>query len=1027
MFYDLVGSTTVASRLDPEDLRDVIGAFHRCVREEVTRIGGFVARYLGDGGLIYFGYPEAHEDDAERAMHAGLRAIEAVSRLTLLAGYKPEIRIGVATGLVVVGDIVGVGSLPEQDIVGQTPNLAARLQSIADPGTMVIADTTQRVAGRLFEYLELGPLVLKGFAEPVRAWRVLGTGRAETRFEAQRETGFTSLVGRQDELEQLMDSWRSARSGRGQIVALSGEAGIGKSRIAAMFLTRLAADSHTRLRYFCSQHHRGSPFYPSIKQLERAAAFSRGDSPDDKLKKLETALIPGARFDETVSLIADLLSVPVNDRYPKLPANPGWRRERTMEALLLQLELLSRQHPVVAVFEDAHWIDPTSLELLNRTVERIRGLPVLVIVTFRPEFQPSWRGPHTTSITLVPLSQRESVTLVEKVAGEDGLPQHLVDEIVERADGVPLFLEELTKAVLEVGADSKAEDRALAQTPPRRAAVPATLHASLMARLDRLGPAKEVAQIGAAIGREFSCELLAIVSGYDPSQLSLALERLQQAGLAAPQRTGASPNFLFKHALVQDAAYSTLLRATRRQLHERITHALEDNFPETVLTQPEVMAHHCTEAGLTEKATAYWLKAGQQALARSAMVEATARLLLGLDLLAKLPESVWRYESELQFQIALGKALIASKGHAAPVTGEAFARARELCEQLGRPPQFVSVLHGQWTHSLLRADLGVARQRAKELLESGEVKGDPVWILMGCRSSGVSCFPLGQFREARSYLDRGLKLFDPAQRPLYAGLTVDDVQVVMMYYSSWAVLYLGDVDQARARCDSAMNIARHLRQAYSLAHVLIASCLIEIILQSYATALNPLEEIQALAKEHGISYFGAIGTIFRGRCLAALGREREGIDLLTRGISALRESGNVLYLPTFLTFLADAYRRAAQYDLGLKQIEEAVQIVETTQTHCDETEMYRVQGELLCAAGEPVRGEESFRDAIAVAQRQDARLWELRAAVSLAQFLRDRNRSAEARELLIPRYVAFTEGMDTVPITQARELLNTLE
>lgn len=1026
MFYDLVGSTAASSMFDPEDVRELIVAFHSCVRNEITRFGGVAARHVGDGGLIYFGYPQAHEDDAARSIYAGLAAIEAVSRLGRLGSYKPQIRIGVATGLVVVGDIIGVSSVAERDVVGQTPNLAARLQTGAEPGTLVICSATQRLAGAFFEYSELGPLALKGFPEPSRAWRVLRAGVAQTTSEAQRQTGLTSLIGREPQLEVLERLWEAARSGRGQVVCVTGEAGIGKSRLCTSWLTQLGSEWHFRLRFYCSPHHQDTPFHPCIRQLERAAGISREEPASVKLQKLEAALVPGDRQDETAGLLANLLSIPANDRHFKLPATPALCREKTMEVLLLQSELMSRQRPVVAVFEDVHWIDPTSLELLNRAVARTANLPLLLIVTCRPEFKPSWtRQPHVTSITLGALTSQQGISLVQQVAGAGFLKPDIVSDIVERADGVPLYLEELTKAIVESGPNDPRSKEMLARALSPRTDVPPTLHASLMARLDRLGAAKEIAQIGSAIGREFSYELLAAVARADHSQLTLALNSLKAAGLVFQHRAGRTATFLFKHALVQNAAYSTLLRSTRQKLHQRIAEVLESAFAEIATAQPELLAHHYTEAGLSRKAADCWLNAGKQALARSALAEAIARLRRGLDILAKTEEGTDRLRLELEFQLALGKALIATKGHAAPITGEVFARAREVCEQLDRPPLFVSVLHGQWTHALLRAELPAARQRAAELLQSGEARRDEIWTLMGCRASGVTCFPLGEFRASRTYLDRGLELFDPNRRSLYTSLTVDDVQVVMLYYSSWSTLYLGEFEEARSRCDRALALARQLGQPYSLAHVLIASCLIELLLHSFSDVQQPLEEVEALTAEHGIFYFGAIATIFRGRWLAALGDPGEGIELMKRGIAALRASGNVLYLPTFLTFLADAYGKTANHEQALKELADAAEIIEATQTRLDEPEMYRVRGEQLVALNSPTDAEKHFRKAIALARAQAGRLAELRATVSLGTLWQSKGRDSEARELLLPAKDWFAKG-NYPPLTQARALLDAL-
>ena len=600
MFSDLVGSTALSARMDPEDLREVISAYQKCVAETVQRFGGFVAKYMGDGVLVYFGYPQAHEDDAERAVRAGLELIAAVAALKTSAPLQT--RVGIATGLVVVGDLIGTGSAQEQAVVGETPNLAARLQGIAEPNTVVIAESTRKLLGNLFELEDLGAKDLKGIAGPVRAWAALRPSSVESRFEALHASGLTALVGREEELELLLRRWSKAKTGEGQVVLLSGEAGIGKSRLTAALLERLAGEPHTRLRYFCSPQHTDSALYPIIGQMERAAGFAHDDTPQAKLDKLDAVLAQTSTSMQDAALFAEMLSLPNDGRYPALDLTPEQRRQRTLEALTAQLAGLASQNPVLMIFEDAHWIDPTSLEAFGRTVDRIKTLPVLLIVTFRPEFNAPWAGrSHVTSLALNRLGEREAAAIIARLVGNKELPADVMAEIVERTDGIPLFVEEMTKAVLEAEGEGDAR-RTAAAVPSPALAVPASLHASLMARLDRLGPAKEVAQIGAAIGREFSHALLAAVVRKPEAELGSALDRLIAAGLLFRQGVPPHATYLFKHALVQDAAYGTLLREPRRALHARIAETLESQFAEIAENQPELLARHCTEAGLIEKA-----------------------------------------------------------------------------------------------------------------------------------------------------------------------------------------------------------------------------------------------------------------------------------------------------------------------------------------------------------------------------------------------------------------------------------------
>jgi class 3 adenylate cyclase len=606
MFSDLVGSTALSVRMDPEDLREVISAYQKCVAETVGRFGGFVAKYMGDGVLVYFGHPQAHEDDAERAVRAGLELVTTVSALESTVSLQT--RVGIATGLVVVGDLIGVGASQEQAIVGETPNLAARLQGLAEPNGVVIAGSTRRLIGDLFELEDIGAQNLKGIAGPVRAWAALRPSPVESRFDALHAGGLTELVGREEELELLLRRWSKAKGGEGQVVLLSGEPGIGKSRLTAALLERLAAEPQTRLRYFCSPQHTDSAFYPIIGQMERAAGLAHDDTPQARLDKLDALLAQTSTAKQDATLLAEMLSLPNDGRYPALDLAPQQRRQRTLEALTSQLAGLASQLPVLMIFEDVHWIDPTSLEALNRTVDRIKTLAALLIVTFRPEFNAPWAGQsHVMSLTLSRLGEREAATIIERLVGNKELPADVMAEIVERTDGIPLFVEEMTKAVLEAESEGAARLTTAAVASPALA-VPESLHASLMARLDRLGSAKGIAQIGSVIGRELSHTLLTAVARKPEAELQSALGRLIEAGLLFRQGEPPHATYLFKHALVQEAAYGTLLREPRRALHARIADTLESQFTEIAESQPELMARHCTEAGQIEKGARLWAK-----------------------------------------------------------------------------------------------------------------------------------------------------------------------------------------------------------------------------------------------------------------------------------------------------------------------------------------------------------------------------------------------------------------------------------
>jgi class 3 adenylate cyclase len=767
MFSDLVGSTALSARMDPEDLRDVISAYQKCVAETVGRFGGFVAKYMGDGVLVYFGYPLAHEDDTERAVRAGLELVAAVSNLK--ANASMQTRVGIATGLVVVGDLIGSGAAQEQAVVGETSNLAARLQGIAQSNTVVIAESTRKLLGNLFELEDLGTRDLKGISGPVRTWAALRPSSVESRFDALHASGLTELIGREEELDLLLRRWSKAKTGEGQVVLLSGEAGIGKSRLTAALLERVSGEPHTRLRYFCSPQHTDSVLYPIISQMERAAGFGHDDTAQAKLDKLDRVLAQGYTPSQDAALFAEMLSLPNDGRYPTLEMAPQQRRQKTLEALAAQVEALSRQKPILMIFEDAHWADPTSLEAFGRAVNRIRTLGVLLIVTYRPEFEPPWIGrPLATALILNRLGERQIAAIVDSVTGNKLLPPSIRQDIVERTDGIPLFVEEMTKAVLEAETEDAARQTAAA-IPTPALTVPASLHASLMARLDRLGTAKEIAQVGAAIGREFSHPLIGAVVAKPEAELAAALDRLVAAGLLFQQGVRPHATYLFKHALVQDAAYGTLLREPRRALHARIAEALEDQFAEIAQNQPELLARHCTEAGQIEKAAELWGKAGQRSLARSALLEAAAQLNRALIQISSLPSTPTLRREQIKLQVLLVTPLVHVKGYAAPETKAAVEKARLLIEQaeaLGEHPEdpllLFSVLYGFWVANYVAFKGDVVRELAAQFLALAEKQAVTVPLMIGHRLMATSSLFTGTLREAESTMIKRLRFTIPS-------------------------------------------------------------------------------------------------------------------------------------------------------------------------------------------------------------------------------------------------------------------------
>ena len=1033
MFSDLVGSTALSARMDPEDLREVISAYQRCVAATVRHFGGFVARYMGDGVLIYFGYPTAHEDDAERAVRSGLALIDAVA--TLPAPEPLQVRIGAATGMVVVGDLLGSGEAQEHDIVGETPNLAARLQTIAEPNTVVIAEATRRLLGNLFDLRDLGPKELKGIAEPVRVFAALRASSVASRFEAMHPGDLTALVGREEELDLLMRRWSKAKIGEGQLVLLSGEAGIGKSRLSAALMENLAAESHTRLRYFCSPQHTDSAFYPLIGQFERAAGFAHGDASQTKLHKLDALLAQTSTSRQDVALLAEMLSLPNDGRYPALELTPQQRRQKTLAALSLQLETLARSSPVLMILEDAHWADPTSLEAFGRTVDRIATLRVLLIVTFRPEFEAPWVGQsHVTALALNRLGHREVDTMIDRVIGDKPLPADIRGDIIERTDGIPLFVEEMTKAVLEAGGELEAIQTAGA-VPSPMPAVPASLHASLMARLDRLGPAKEVAQIGAAIGREFSHTLISAVARKPEAELGPALDRLIQAGLLSRQGMPPQASYLFKHALVQDAAYGTLLREPRRALHARIAEAIESQFAETAESRPEILARHCTEAGLIEKAAGLWGKAGQQSLARSALVEAAAQLTRALEQIATLPRTPTLRREQIELQVAFANALMHTKGFAAPETKAALDQARlsiEQAEALGEPSEdpllLFSVLYGFWVANFVGFNGDVTRGLAAQFLALAEKQSSTIPLMIGHRLNGVSLLYTGDIAEGRAHFNRAIALYDPAEHRPLATRFGADIGVTILSSRSWALWMLGYPEAALADINQAIKDARDTGQAATLMHALNFTLHPLIHCGNYAAANALLDELVALAEQKSAGFWKTRGVLWQGSFLALTGKASDAVLMITSGVTALRSTGATGRLPIHLGHLARAHADLGHFDDAWRCIGEAMTLVETTKEKWCEAEVHRVAGEIALKSPEPdaTKAQAYFEHALAVARAQQAKSWELRAAMSMARLWRDQGKRNEARDLLAPVYDWFTEGFDTLDLNEARGLLDEL-
>ncbi|MCP3395026.1 AAA family ATPase [Bradyrhizobium sp. CCGB12] len=1030
MFVDLVGSTALSGRLDPEELRDIIGAYHRRCAEVITSSGGFVAKYLGDGVLAYFGYPQAHEEDAEQAVRAGLALIEALAKLDAGNAATLRVRIGIATGLVVVGDLLGEGAAKEQAVIGETPNLAARLQGLAEPNTVVIANNTRRMLGGLFDYGDLGKRAVAGIDYPVHVWRVLGVSPVGSRFEALR-TASTPLIGREEEIALLRRRWERAKAGDGSVVLIAGEPGIGKSRIAQTLLEQVSEEPHTRLRFFCSPHHQHSALYPSIAQLEQAAGFRREDTAETRLDKLVAVLaLANQELREAVPLFADLLSTPIGDRYPPLNLTPYSRKEKTLQVQVAQVEGLAAQQPLLMLWEDIHWSDPTTLESLDLLVDRAATLRVLVIITFRPEFTPPWVGrPHVTLLSLSRLPPRHRAEMIAHVTCGKALPKEIADQIIDRTDGVPLFVEELTKSVVESGWITDAGDHYSVTGTVVPLAIPTTLQASLLARLDRLAPTREVAQIAATLGRQFSHDLITAVADMSRPQLEAGLEQLIHAELVFRRGTPPDATYAFKHALVQDAAYSTLLRPRRQQLHARIAEVLEARLTGNAEALPEIIAHHCTEAGLAERAIRYWWQAAQLANQRSGTLESISHLQNGLSLLQTLSDDPEHVRLELDMQVALGAACMAAKGWSSPVTVAAFARAEELCEQVDDPLQRSIADYGRYLVFLLRGQAEAALATATAMLGRAERERDSVAMMMAHRGVGAALVHCGKFDAGRTHLAEALTLCDPNATLAYRfGY---EPRIAVLSYLTHALVPLGYLNQAQQTFDQLMQEIRAQRHNPSIAFGLFHASLFCTFERGAGAYIldghlgmdeNIVDELIAVCTEHDFFLWRAAGTIIKGWLMVRAGEADRGLAHLREGISAWRGDAKSV-VTHWLLLRANALGSLGQLQASLDTVDEAFALIAETNERWNEAALHFCKGELLLALSAPDKAETCLQRAFDVARDQRARLWELRAATALARLWGEKAQRCKAQEILVPVYGSFTEGFETPDLRDAKALL----
>jgi len=1026
-----------ASAFDIEDLADVIRAYRRSVADTARRCNGSIGKHIGNVVVVHFGHPEAHEDDAEQAVQAGLRLCTVVKELAAEVGRALSLRVGIATGLVIVNDAANVGEPQEGGIVGEAPTLAGRLLGLAKPDTVVIDAVTRRLIGNLFSYRDLGPVEPVGMAASAQAWQVLGPSAINNRFEALRGANPAPLVGRDEELEVLRRRWAQARSGEGRVVLVAGEPGIGKSRLTRALLELLQSEPHTRLQYDCSPYHQDSALHPIIRQLLRVAGMEHEDAPDQKLSKLKAVLAPATKdHNETVALLAPLLSIPLGPEYVQLDLNPQRRRELTIRALLSQLKALADSQPVLMIVEDAHWMDPTSLEFLSHAIERIGNLSVLLVITARPGFASPWPSyTYVSTLRLNRLGRHQGEALIQRITRGKALPAEVLDQIIAQTDGVPLFVEELTKTVLESGLLEHAGDRYVLRSPLPPLAIPSTLHASLLARLDRLAGVKDVAQTAAVIGREFPYALISAVAGLPQGDLQAALAQLVAAELVFQRGVPPDAKYVFKHALVQEAAYASLVRRRRQQLHAEIARALEAQFPDVVTSEPEVLAHHFTEAGRADCALPWWRRAGERARERSANLEAVRHIGKALDLISSLPETPARLEEELALRMAIAAPLIATKGYAALEVEGAYRAARDLCHRLDRPADLFPALRGLWNCYSVRGALQPAYDLAEQLVGLADAEEErPLWRALSRRAIGTSLISRGDFITALRHLEEGIGFSDAVEDvgTGASGLALygEHPGIVCRLYLGWVLWFLGFSDQGLAQADKGLAMARLQAHAHMLAFALDRRAVVHLFRREHCAALRHAEETIAVATEQGLPQWRAAGLMCRGFARAGLGQAAEGIADLRTGLAAYHATGGQLGNSWWLGFLAAAHAGAGQIEEALVALDAAMEWVTSAGEQIYEAELYRLRGEVLLAqsdnAASATNGEPWLRKALACAGKQSARSLQIRAATSLARLWREQGKHVEARNLLVPIYGWFTEGFDTIDLKEARSLLDEL-
>jgi class 3 adenylate cyclase/predicted ATPase len=1024
MFSDLVGSTQLSEKMDFEDLQKLIDAYRGECSTAITRYGGEVARYFGDGVMAFFGWPNAHEDDAARAIHAALEIVAGVAKIP--GPVALTCRVGVCSGPVVVGEIGGSGTW-SMDAVGETPNIAARLQTLAAANTVVVSESTRRLVPAAFDFQDLGLQELKGVTEPLHVYRVVSARTTASRFEAAHAGSLSPLIGRSSELSLLVDRWQKIKEGDGQVIFLSGIPGVGKSRLLHELKRYIRQEPHVLLHHQASPYHNQSAFFPIIEQIEQAAQLTAREAEADKLAKLK-AYLPRSidSSTEPVLLIAKLLSIPLNGQELS-GLTPQQIKNRTISTLVDILLAFSVQSPTLCIFEDAHWLDPSTLELLELIISRIDHARVLLIVSCRPEFHPAWIAHTNATIhSLTRLSNTEVKTMIRDLLNGDSLPQTLLDQIIEKADGVPLFIEELTSSMLSTPQQARgASERAVRSSLLR---VPDTLSDALMERLDRVAPSRRLAQIAAVIGREFSADLLSAASQVEEEDMLSALALLEKADIIYRADISPSVRFAFKHVLLRDAIYDSLLRSKRQQIHADIAAILEQDFPELTENQPEVLAYHYQEASNYRQAIRCWFDAGHRALANSANVEAIANFRKALQILNALPETPERASQEIGIQLALGIPLIAVRGYASVETREAFSRARTLCLQLGDVPEYFQALFGLWGHSWMGGKNDEALQMAEEFLARSQNLSDPVPLMMAHRVMGSTLLTMGDFQSSANHFEKAIKLSTSKGKPPLYNLYMVEPQAASLLLLSWDLWFLGYPDRALLRVSEALALGENLAHPYTVAFAHYMTSVVHLLRGDAARAFESAEKSFEMSREQRFSLYEILSRISRGRASGDIGRIEEARSEIALGIDEARRNGVGFMLPMMNSWLADMHLKAGENERALSIVEDCLANSGDVTGRSWEAELHRQRATILLTLdpSNVTEAEAVLKTSIDVARGQSARSLELRATTSLAELWRTQGRPDEARALLEPICHWFDEGAETADLRRARKAQSVL-